>query len=267
MTFRKRILFVLFARLGDVCCGIPAYLALKEKNPDADVWWLTLRKHGELVPGAPVFLSSEEGEVGRFPDLAETFDEVHMVQPMWRHEEWKASRRHVIDLIAEWCGVTLTDRTIRIPQTLAATGRIDALPLPERFVLLGSSPPKSSRNVFSQWLEQIVAWCNHRRVICGTVGGEDGISLWGTMGLHGRLSPIDVVTLIDRCAVYVGPDTGTSWLACAAPKPEKICVLDSERLKDGVVGFEGYQADPKVHDVLFQDGIENVLKMLDRYLP
>lgn len=263
---RRRILFVLFARLGDVCCGIPTYLALKEKNPDADIWWLTLRKYAELVPSGAVFLSGEEGEAGRLPDLTETFDEVHMVQPMWRHEEWKVSRRHAIDLIADWCGVVLTDRTIQIPQTLASTGRIDAIPLPERFVLIGSSPPKSSRNLFSQWHEQVVAWCNQRRVPCGTVGGEDGVTLWGTIGFHGRLSPVDTVTLIDRCSVYIGPDTGTSWLACAAPRPQKICVLDAERLKDGVVGFEGYQGDPNVRDVLFQDGIESVLKLLDGYL-
>ncbi len=262
---KRRVLFVLFARLGDVCCGIPSYLALKEKLQDADVWWLTLRAHAELVPSgsAVCHLTGDEGEVGRIPDLAETFDEVYMVQPMWRHEEWTKRGLHAIDLIADWCGVKLESRVITIRQTPESTGRINALPLPERFVLIGSSPPKSSRNLFCQWHEQIVAWCNQRRVLCGTVGGVDGVTLWGTMGFHGRLSPVDTVTLIDRCSVYVGPDTGTSWLACAAPRPEKICVLDRERLNDGIVGFEGYQGDPRVHDVFFQDGIGGVLERLD----
>jgi hypothetical protein len=263
---RKKILFVLFARLGDVCCGIPTYLELKNRNPDADVWWLTLRKYADLVPGKAVFLAGDEGEFGRSPDLVEAFDEVYVVQPMWRHEEWKSSRRHVIDLIADWCGITLTDRAIRIRSSPESTGRIDALPLPERFVLIGSSPSKSSRNLFPQWHEQIVAWCNQRRVLCGTVGGDDGVSLWGTLGFHGRLSPVDTAELINRCAVYVGPDTGTSWLACAAPRAKKICVLDRERLQDGVVGFEGYQGDQNVRDVFFQDGVESVLKLLDGYL-
>lgn len=265
----KRILFVLFARLGDVLCGIPSYLALKEKHPDAEVWWLTLRKYADLVSplGKVCHLSGDEGEVGRIPDLVETFDQVYMVQPMWRHDEWKSSGRHVIDLIADWCNVTPTNRKIQVHQTPESIGRIDALPLPERFALIGSSPPKSSRNVFSAWHEEIVAWCNQRRVLCGTVGGPDGVTLWGAMGFHGRLSHVDTVTLIDRATVYVGPDTGTSWLACAAPRPKKICVLDEERLADGLVGFQGFQGDPLVHDVMFQGGIGQVLRLLDRYLP
>jgi hypothetical protein len=55
--------------------------------------------------------------------------------------------------------------------------------------------------------------------------------------------------LIGRSQVYVGPDTGTSWLACAARTTPKVCVVDRNRLKDGVVGFQGFLADDNIRDV------------------
>ena len=64
-----------------------------------------------------------------------------------------------------------------------------------------------------------------------------------------------------RARLYVGPDTGTSWLACAARETPKVCVLDRNRLRDGIVGFQGFLLDRNIRDVFVQDGADHCVEV------
>lgn len=255
----RSALFVLFARLGDVCCGIPTFRALAKKYPEAKLYWLTLPKYFELVPefGVPVSIPSPE-PFGRPPDLTAAFDLVYHAQPMWRHEEWKASGKHVIDLIASWCDVSLADRKIQVDVPVAVVERVARMPLPNRFLTIGCSPTISSRNLLPEHFPSIVEFCRLNKIPYAAVGGDDGVSIPGAIDFRGHLSPVESIALINRSAVYVGPDSGTSWLACAAQNPKKVCVLDRERMKDGMVGFQGF-ADGAITDVFYQDGLNALI--------
>lgn len=262
----KKILFILFARMGDVCCGIPSYLALRKKFPDARIYWLTLGKYAELVPDRDSFVwIPNEGEFGRVPDFTLGLDQILVLQPMWRHDEWKASGLHAIDLIAKWCDVALDSRKIEVAIPESAVQAVSAFPLPERFVTIGCSPPASSRNLLPEYFPAIVDYLKSRKIPYVTVGGENGVTLPGAISLHGCLTPVQTIDLVSRSAVYVGPDTGTTWLACAAEKTEKVCILDTERLLNGIVGFEGYIDGKTTHDLYFQSGVKSVIEAIGRY--
>jgi hypothetical protein len=260
-----KILFTLFARLGDVCCGIPAFRALKVKYPLAELHWLTLRAYMDLVPrcGNPCSISTDE-PFGRPPDLTAGFDRVYQVQPMWRHEEWASSGLHVIDLIAKWCDVELSDRSISIDVPSEITAKVGRMPLPERFIAIGSSPTISSRNLLPEHFPSIVEYCRANSIPYASVGGVEGVQLPGAINFCGHLSPLETVALINRASLYIGPDNGTSWLACAAKKPVKVCLVDQDRIKDGVVGFRDFQSDKRVHDVFYQDGLERLISVIDQ---
>ncbi len=259
-----KILFTLFARLGDVVCGIPAFRALAKKYPGASLHWLTLPKYFELVPqgGIPISIPTPE-PFGRPPDLTAGFDLVYQVQPMWKHEEWKASGKHAIDLIASWCDVPLSSRKIDVDIPMEVRDRIYRMPLPERFLTIGCSPTISSRNILPEHFPSIVEFCRANKIPYAAVGGDDGVAIPGAIDFRGHLSPIESIALINRSDVYVGPDSGTSWLACAAPWPKKVCYLDRERLKDGVVGFEGFTEGP-IKDVFHQDGLNSLIGALEK---
>jgi hypothetical protein len=127
--------------------------------------------------------------------------------------------------------------------------------LPDRYIAIGNSPALSSRNLFPGYYGNLVSFCRSRKIPYVTVGGKDGTPLDGAINLNGLLSPNQTAWVIDRSVVYVGPDSGTTWLACGTAGAHKICVIDRERLKDGVVGFEKFlDGGGKIHDVFFQDG-------------
>lgn len=263
-----RILFSLFARMGDVCCGIPAFHALRRKFPEADLCWATLPKYAALVPkfGTPVLDICADG-FGGDPGKPPGFDLAYFVQPMYRHDEWTSSGKHIVDLIADWSETDLLPEERKI--TIRVKGRdlekVAKMDLPDRFAAICSSPAYSSNMYpFRSLFDAVIERCCGMGIRYVTVGGADGETLPGAIPLHGKLSISETVAAINRSAVYIGPDNGTTWLACGAQKPSKLCVVDEARLKIGVVGFRRALEDPNVHDVFFQSGDRKILEEFSR---
>jgi hypothetical protein len=248
--------------MGDVCCGIPAFLALHAKIPGAQLYWLTLAKYQSLIPPCGIIVISPHEPFGAIPKPLIGYDHAICAQPMWRESEWRSMRMHAIDCIATWSNVApLTDRRIILP-----TNQLPNIQLPEKFVAICSSPSISCGNYFLIPMRQhITNYCIQRGISVVTVGGADGVVLQGAIPLHGKLSPLQTVAVINQAIAYVGPDTGTTWLACGAPKTKKICVLDRNRFSVGVVGFQ--LTDPATtKDIFIQDGLDKVITSLEQYL-
>jgi hypothetical protein len=261
-----KILFALFARLGDVCCGIPAFNALRRKHPEAALYWGTLPKYASLVPkfGIPVENLSS-AEFGWDPGKLPGYDRTFFVQPMYRHDEWTSSGKHIIDLIAQWCGVDLHEKRISIEIPSNDLVKVDSFGLPKRFAAVCSSPTYTASFHFKSIRQAVIDRCVVSGLECVTVGGRDGEELDKARPLHG-LSLTESVAVIDRSAIYIGPDNGTTWLACGAPNPHKLCITDSDRLRIGVMGFQRALDDKKVHDIFVQEGLEAILKKLDELI-
>jgi ADP-heptose:LPS heptosyltransferase len=261
-----KILFCLFARLGDVLCGIPSYLALHKKYPEAELAWTTLTQYKELIPSCGKVITYNGSEpFGQIPETNE-YDLIIKAQPMWRHQEWESSRLHAIDLIAKWSEVSLSSRQIIVDVTQQDRIIIDELKLPkEPFICICSSPCYSWYDWPMEHRQTIIDMLSYRRIPIITVGGKDGINLQRATHLHGKLSFTQTIELINRSKVYIGPDTGCSWLACAAHSAAKICLIDRTRLKMGIVGFQKY-VDGNITDHMYQDSTTTILNsILDKY--
>lgn len=236
--------------MGDIICGLPAFSALHEKYPDAELTWITLPQYCSLLPSYTRIITSYIEPFGHIPDDI-PHDLLINAQPMWRHQEWQATKKHVIDLIAMWSGVTLKHRTITIIISKSDIDYVNSLKLPDKpFVAMCSSPCYS----WQSWPLQ------HRNILCGmlrcsgipvvTIGGKDGVQLDNAISYHGQLTPTQTIALINKSKIYIGPDNGCSWLACATNTP-KICILNRQRLMIGTVGYQGY-VDGDIID-LFDD--------------
>lgn len=265
-----KILFCLSARLGDVLLGTPSFRALHRKYPDAQMEWLTLPAYTSLVPLFAKAIPHEGGPFGSYPTKAELAawgygpeDKVFYVQPMWRHTEWEHSREHLIDLIAKWCDVTI-ERKFELDITDEDRRVVDGLGLPTQpFATVCSSPCYSAGDYwrFGE-LHEVSCQLINRGFPVVTVGGADGMNLPGCLSCHGKTTPKQTTELINRSVLYVGPDTGVSCLACAAPNPQKVCVLDINRLKLGVIGFQGFLEDPKITDVWRQRTMPSIIEVI-----
>jgi ADP-heptose:LPS heptosyltransferase len=261
-----KILYCLFARTGDICCGIPTYLALREKYPNDELTWVTLKKHIPIVPKCGNVIAFGDG-FGSLPPFHKEYDKVFFPQPSWHHRRWEKSKKHAIEFIADFCEVKLKSRSIEIETTREHKhSMLKKLPkLPERpFVTICSSPCYSCSNWPIPYRRQLVRLLRDRRVNVVTVGGKDGKDIPGAYSAHGKLNFLETIALINRSKVYIGPDTGTTWLACAAHKTSKVCLIDRGRLRTGVVGFGNVLSDDNITDSFYNDGIDKHLKLVMR---
>lgn len=256
----RRVLFSVFARMGDVCCAIPAFHALRRKFPRAELSWATLPQYAHLVPrfGIPVLDIHTVG-FGGDPGKLPGYDLCYYVQPM--HRKWAGTGKHIVNLIAEWAEVVLepSDRRISVEIPRDAKDKVSGLGLPEKFVALCSSPTYSVHYPFQDLLEPAIRRCSKAGIAAVTVGGGDGREVEGALPLHGKLSIQETIAVIDSASAYLGPDGGVTWLACAASRAKKLCVLDERRLSEGVVGFASALEDPNLRDMFFQEGEEALL--------
>ena len=186
-------------------------------------------------------------------------------QPWWNHKKWEKSGKHAIDLIAELADVKLKERRIVIDtDKIIKHSMLTKLPkLPERpFVTICSSRCYSCGDWPQPYRQQLVSALRRESIRFVTIGGKDGYDIPGAYGAHGKLDFLETIALIKRSRVYIGPDTGPTWLACAAPGTSKICLIDKGRLRTGVVGFERFLDDKNIRDAFIQDGVSKHISMV-----
>lgn len=258
-----KILFCLYARLGDVCCGIPAFLALRNKYPDAELTWSTMKHYVPLIPKCGKSRPFGNPPFGSYPPWAKAphYDMVIKAQPMWRHREWELSKQHVVDLICKWSGVAPKQKHVVLTPSQEDLDVVKKLGLPEKFATICASPCYSCANWPTQHRQTVVDSLRKRKIEVFTVGGKDGQALKGTRTVHGQLSYLQTAALIGLSRLYIGPDNGVSWLAMSARKTARLCIVDRNRLKEGVVGFQKYLSDGNIRDSFYQDGVNTHVKL------
>lgn len=260
-----KILFCLSARLGDVICGIPAYLALREKYKDADLSWLTLPQYVSLIPKCGKTIPFGSPPYGGIPPWAKPpeYDIVIKAQPMWRHTEWEKSRLHIIDLISKWSGVTPRKKRIYIDTTPEDIEHAQKITPKQPFITICSSPCYSSANWPHEERTTIARTLIKKGIPIVTVGGPDGKEIPGTISAHGKLPYTQTIALINLSKLYIGPDTGATWLACAARNAKKVCLIDRNRLKQGMTGYQTILTEKNITDIYYQDGIKKHIDIIN----
>lgn len=259
-----KIMFCLAARLGDVCCGIPTFYALREKYPDAELLWATLNKYEPLLPPFAKFVKVGPPPFGATPPN-KGYNKFIKAQPMWRHREWERSKMHIIDLIAKWSDIKLRRRRIIIRTTKADENVINNIRLPKKFATICASPCYSCADWSHSQRRHIVKTLVRQGYGFVTVGGKDGKVIPGATCLHGKLSFTQTIALINRSRVYIGQDTGPTWLACAAHSTPKICVIDRNRLRQGKCGFQKYLNDKNIIDTFYNEGVDKHIRLIKAY--
>ena len=264
-----RILFIAQARMGDVCCAIPAYTVLRRTHPKAHIAWQVAGKYSVLLP-------EDVDEVIRTKMPAGTqnvvrkhdFDTIIKAQPMFRHKEWEKSGKHIIDLIADWSGVRLesNDRKIRIAIPDDVADKISSFGFVKKpFVTVCCSPCYSCYNWDYRSRQKLVSELKRRGYRVAAIGGKDGREIGADKHFHGELNVIETVAMISKSIGYIGPDNGVSWLASSVKHIPKIMLIDKRRLKQGVTGFQRYLHNKKIRDLFYEDAKpRRIIKIMEK---
>lgn len=257
--------------MGDVINALPVVKALRFAHPDAEIVWMTLPRYKEIAECHYVdrVILCGTGRLGNgIPDeimAREKFDLVLYPQASVHHDEWVAARVPLMDFMAMKCNVSLVDRKLEIEIDDATRKRVDDIFKKEK-LRDGKAVAVSCKTLSCENWPRV----NYRRLAkeLGTpiilIGGSDDEMIEGAIDCRGY--PIKMgIEIIRRCALYVGGDTGPTWMACCTPTPI-IVFIDPVRKAWVHVGFKKVVPKNNIIELSILSNYGTVLRLCRKLL-
>ena len=270
-----KILFALFGAMGDIFNGLPVVRALKGKYPDAELTWLTLPLYKKIAESSAAdrVLTRGTGRHGQgIPrELLESeqFDLIFFPQGSFNHDEWERSGLHMVDFMAEKCGVHVSSRAPEITIEPEIRKEADILwkkhGLSNKKVIAIACTALSCRPWPQERFTELSRKLSKKT---GTttlhIGGDDAPSLPGSIDF--RCLPIKTgIELIQRCDLFIGCDSGPTWMASCTDTPI-IVFIDPERQKDYNVGFAHVMKDKDITELSIGTTVEEAEKAVNNLI-
>jgi ADP-heptose:LPS heptosyltransferase len=237
---KPKIMFVLFGALGDVINGFPVVAAMREKFPSSEIAWLTLPEYAPLARASFADVVYERTPRGIVPwdwIHSEGFTHVFYPEGNANHNEWEESGLHMIDFMAQKCGVELESHRAWLEPGPEALFEAEAFlhhhGLTRKRFLTASHVGISSRYWPHSHLARTIA---HLDIPTVVFGAKDDPAVEGTIPCFGKSFRM-VAALIRWSAFYLGPDSGVSWIATTTNTPMGV-FMDPVRRKRFNVGFQ-----------------------------
>jgi ADP-heptose:LPS heptosyltransferase len=234
-----KILFVLFGEVEDLLKAFPVVAALREKHRTAEIVWLTSASHAPLARASFADGVCEFEPIGVIPwDWVsdEAFTHVFHPELPTKAEEWESTRMHVIDFMAQKCGVKLESRKAWLEPGPAALLEAEAFltrfGLRRKNFLAIYHTGEVRRTWPSHTLHKLVTAIGLPVVVIGDAGE---FATAGTIPCFGQSARV-VAALIRWSSFYMGPDSGVSWIASTTGTPMGI-FSDSRKVLQGHPGF------------------------------
>jgi GT2 family glycosyltransferase/ADP-heptose:LPS heptosyltransferase len=235
----SKILFVLFGSMGDVVKAFPVVAALREKYRSSEIVWLTLPEYAGLAQASLADSVHEAGPRGVIPwDWIESEGFTHVFYPEGNanQEDWQQSGLHVIDFMAQKCGVELRQRRAQLdpgPEALfEAEEFIRKHGLDRKAFLTASHVGLSSRYWPHSNLMKVAQEAGVPTVVFGAASDPH---VPGTISCFGQSFRV-VAALIRWSTFYIGPDSGVSWIASTTDTPMGV-FMDPQQKRRFNIGF------------------------------
>ena len=248
-----RLLVIRHGALGDIILSFPAFAAIREAHPDADIALLTTKPFAPWLEAAPwfdrVIIDPKPGPLAlaglrRLRRALSGFAMVYDLQtsgrssryfrlagrPPWSgiapgcafpHADPARDRLHTRERLAaqlEAAGIPLPLPVPDLSWTIAAP----PLPLPDRFVALipGAAPHRPEKRWPAENFGNLASRLDLPCVVLGTaseapLAAAIAARAPGTLDLTGRTTLPQLAGVLARARLAIGNDTGPMHLACA----------------------------------------------------
>ena len=236
----SKILFILFGAMGDVIEGFPVVAALRKRFPSSEIAWMTMPQYSELAQASAADYVCEAGPRGIITwdrIEAEGFTHIFYPEANANQEEWQPSGLHIIDFMAQKCGVELERRRPLLdpgPEALLqAEEFITKHGIDRKAFLSASHVGISNRYWPHSSLIKVVHETGLPTVVFGAASDPH---VPGTISCFGQSLRM-VAALIRWSNFYVGPDSGVSWIAATTETPMGV-FLDPQQKRRFNTGFQ-----------------------------
>lgn len=271
---RERVAIALIEHLGDLVAAEPVARLVRRRHPDARISWVVLPRYADLVATRPEV--DEVVRVGcltewiRYP-AARAFDRVYDLHVDGRYCDRCGIRLHRAaapagvrednyyhhgNLLRVFClsaGLPPVDETPRLAIPAAAVREVDALRLPERFVVFHATTSQEIRTwPAAHWRRLAADAAAELPVVEIGLSPVLAPALPGAIDATG-LSVLGTAEAIRRAALFVGGDSGPAHLANAVGTRGVLLLGRFGEFRDYVPWSGDYGAGRRV-EVVRTDG-------------
>jgi glycosyltransferase involved in cell wall biosynthesis len=233
----KKVLFIVFGDLSHVVNAFPVMAALRERF-HCETVWLTSPEYVALARASFADAVREAEPRGIIPwdwIHSQGFTHVFFPEPGANREEWEQSGLHPIDFMAKKCGVDLethqswlepsADALFEAEEFLRQTG------LARGAFITASNVSSHSRHWPNSNLMKLAQAIDLPTVVFSKKGEPE---IPGTIPCLEK--PFQVIAALIRWScLYLGPDSGISWLATTTNSPMAVFLdpVRQDRLNNG----------------------------------
>lgn len=255
--------FLLTEHLGDVVACEPVISYVKSRNPRACLVWLTKPAYASLVESHPLIHAvvplnsvSEADVIIKSGGLDQVFD-LHLTgKPCGRFGRYHVKRTGNAELttqnyfqfgtllaaLAQSAGLPALETGPRLYVGSETKNKIDALALPEHYVVIHATSNEVARNWNDGYWPQLVEKLREEFDLPVVEVGLKPVlpkNFPGTIDFCGKLSPIETAEVIARAELFIGVDSGPAQCANALQVPSVI-LLGRYRTFGHYMPYTGY---------------------------
>lgn len=245
-----KILLILCRTLGDVILGNTLVAELKKKYPDCEITFAVWPEYSEIVDSNPDIkglIMTKEWDVVLAEAVKDRYDlvlcpyQTNHTDTLWHHNP-KYKNAHLIDYYAKKCGIEITDRREYVYFKDEDIEEMKKLldPTRKNLVMHTTSLVLSKNwNKFGELAEKLADF----HII--QVGGPKDTRVEKTIDMRGKLSFSKIMALLSKSDMFIGVDSGITYMADAVDCPT-ICIMGmSTQDTSGPIGKNTHFIEPK----------------------
>ena len=234
----KNILFLFTGAMGDIVNAFPTIEALRRKYPKTLITWATLRKYSKLVEMSGVDQVIECRDRFEIPidSIKHNFpDKIFYPEPAAHSLEWQEKGLHGISFIARSCEVEVKRYRTIISEDIHINEFIRKY-LKSKGIEKGYIAFSHVSGTASAWeFSRVKKFIRMIKLPVVLLGSETDPRIEGAIHFFGKPIP-QVIEIIRNSKIFIGPDSGCSWLATTTDVPMLI-LMDPQQQKTCPVGF------------------------------
>lgn len=226
----KRIMFVMLKTLGDVVISTTLVRELKREYPESEIHFYTNPAYSELLSNNPdvheVHSPDDWNYNGLFMEMAaRDYDTVlapYQVRPecnIW-HQNEETRHQHLLDFYWRRMGMQrpITDRECYLyPSTQDHERAFAHISTDVPRIAIHATTGVSTKDwPYFDKLSEELRKAGYAAV---QVGSRTDISVAGAVDLRGKMGLLELAAFLSKCAVFVGLDSGISYIADAMRTP------------------------------------------------
>ena len=260
----SKIAFIMFRTLGDICMATTVVHAVKLKNPDSEIHFITQAQNVHLLEGNPdiskVIVKENYFEANVF--CAENkYDQVLRVgmatnyDSIWHHLD-KHNKQHLVEWYAKRAGIeALDDKNIYIYMNANDVADVDDywedVPKDKKYVVMHTtsgvhgniSVPSRDWPIekFTELAQKLIS--KGYGIIQIGAFMDKKIQIPGVIHLTGKMTFKQNGELIKRCSGYIGVDSGPAYLAGWSGVPTVLIMGSTQNTCDSTGPSVGPRQD------------------------